>query len=74
MKKNPLQSVTLWGLVIILVANLLKPFGMDLDVEVTSQLVEEVINFWPEILEAIGLVLAFIGRVRASKPITFTGK
>lgn len=71
--KNPFKSLTIWGIVIAAVASFLEKFGVHIDLDTTNILLEEAVNAWPEILEAAGLVMAFIGRVRASKPISFTG-
>ena len=71
--KNPFKSLTIWGVVIAAVASFLEKFGVHIDLDTTNILLEEAVNAWPEILEAAGLVMAFIGRVRASKPISFTG-
>lgn len=72
--KNPFQSLTIWGLILVTVANFLEPYGVKIDTEVLPVLLEELVALWPELLEAAGLVMAFIGRVRATKPISLTGK
>ena len=72
--KNPFQSLTIWGLVIAAIANFLEPYGVNIDTDVIPVLLEELVTLWPELLEAAGLIMAFIGRVRATKPISLTGK
>lgn len=70
--KNPVKSLTLWGIVIAAIASFLKPYGVKIDTEILPELLDELVRFWPEVMEAVGLTLAFIGRIRATKPISFT--
>jgi len=72
--KNPVKSLTIWGLVLAALANLLEPLGLTINVGEVHGLVEQFIEIYPEILETLGLILAFIGRIRANQPISFTGK
>lgn len=58
------QSKTIWGVVVALVAQVLKSSGVDISAE-SPQLIDGILN----VISLIGTVLAIYGRVRASKLI-----
>lgn len=75
--KKPLQSRRIQGLVIAaigIVANILSSlFGWEVNTEAASGLVNMVFENWDEIVTAVGILWSFIGQVRATKMIDFSG-
>ena len=57
------QSRTVWGVVIMAAAGLIKPLGYELTPELQTALVDLVLNG----VEIAGAALAIFGRVAASK-------
>ena len=67
--KTPLQSLTIWGILIAAISNFLPQFGYQVDEQAANDFLNAVLKAYPEIVEAIGLLLAIIGRWRANAPI-----
>ncbi len=57
--KNFLTSKTIWGLIITVAGMLLKKYGFDINVP----------DLTAEVVEAVGIVIAIYGRIKASKSI-----
>ena len=69
--KKPLASRRIWGLLIILLAQLLGAFDVDLDVKATNALIDTVFTNWETIMTFVGLVVSLWGQVKATQPIEF---
>jgi uncharacterized membrane protein len=72
--KNPFTSVTIIGIAIAAASNFLPTVGIEVNQDATVDLVEHAKVAYPEIVEAIGLILALIGRWRATQPLSFSKK
>lgn len=72
--KNPLTSVTVAGIAIAFLANFLPSVGVEVNVDAANDFVDRAKAAYPEIVEAVGLVVALIGRWRATRPLSFSKK
>ena len=64
------QSKTIWGLIVAAVAMVLQQFfGISVGEEEQGTLVDMVLNA----MEAVGLLLAAIGRFWATRPVVLSG-
>lgn len=68
--KNPLQSLTIKSLLVILATMLFRVFKVDLDVSNTQAIINDIIAFWPELLAFVATLTAMWGRWRANAPIS----
>lgn len=68
--KQPWESMTIWGVVVFALSSLLQRKGYVIDVD-TQQ---ASIAWMTAAGQAVGSLLALIGRWRASRPLTMTGK
>jgi hypothetical protein len=69
--KNPFKSLTVIGILIAASANYLPIIGIQVDEAATLDFVDRATSTWPQIVEAGGLVLALIGRWKATRPLSF---
>lgn len=65
--KSFLSSKTIWGLVITAIGVFV---DLPIETEEATTALQEIAN---HSIELVGLVIAFIGRVTASKKVTITG-
>jgi hypothetical protein len=70
-KKNPFESTTIWGAVVIAVGFVARKAGL----EVSNDQLTGVINLlsanWTTISDTIGLLLVIWGRFKATQPLGF---
>lgn len=64
--KNPLKSLTLWGLLVILLSD---KFGLS-EVEITS-ILDSIFDYLEVIIEALGGLMIAIGRLRSNTKLSF---
>jgi uncharacterized membrane protein len=72
--KNPFTSVTIIGIAIAAASNFLPAVGIEVNQDAAIDLAERVKAAYPEIVEAIGLIVALVGRWRATQPLSFSKK
>ena len=67
MGKNPLESLTIRGLLVIVAGYLVTQFGLPIDAEV---LADDVVEVGGAVIQLVGLVAAAVGRWRANEPLS----
>lgn len=65
--KNPLESLTIRGLLVTLAGFIVAEFGLPVSPGV---LADDVINVGGAVITLVGLVTAAVGRWRADKPLS----
>jgi len=69
--KNPFESTTIIGAIVITVGLVLRMFDVDLPAEELNGVQTLLTKILPPTLELIGTVMAIVGRFRATKRISF---
>jgi len=72
--KNPFTSVTVAGILIAFLSNFLPSVGVEVNVDAANDFVDQVKAAYPEFVEVVGLVIALVGRWRATRPLSFSKK
>jgi len=65
--KNILQSKTIWGAIILIVAPLLSRYGLEIEADMAESSIQEAIDI---ISAAVGGLLVVWGRLTAKKGVT----
>lgn len=65
--KNYLLSKTLWGLLITLIGTILEKYGYKISEEDSAFLSSSIVDFMSVLLTFGGIIIAAIGRIRATK-------
>ena len=65
------KSITMWGVMISIIASLLQMLGVaQITLEEQQNLAQLIVNVATGLSEIIGFLMIIIGRMRANKPIS----
>lgn len=70
MGKNPLQSMTVRGLLVVLLGAAVTYFGVELDPESTADTLIEAGGY---VIQLVGVLMSYFGRARAKEPLKGPG-
>ena len=68
-KKNPFKSKTNWGVIIMMLSFMLSKYGIEVDEQTQTMLIDNTIDIIALIGEGVGGLLAIYGRWVANQPL-----